>query len=202
MSQTTASRRATVLFFIAYTILLVGLVLLDQTTKFHAQKMFLAWSHPTDVQMFQSSSHNVLTLGTAPGSGNWFELNFTYVRNTGAIWGMLNNLPRGLSNAFFLGLYPIFMIILGLTFRASKSGQRLLRFSIICILSGAVGNFIDRATLGYVIDWMHPMWRIFGWTYSYPVFNIADAAIVCGVSFWFIDGLLETHITKQMTTKP
>jgi signal peptidase II len=199
VSEITVSRRNTVLFAIAYTILLIGLVVLDQSTKFHAEKLFLAWSHPSNLHAMQTTAYNAITLGTQTGSGNWFEFNFTYVRNTGAIWGLMGNLPRGASNIFFLILYPIFMILLGFTFRTSKPGQRLLRFSIVCILSGAVGNFIDRSTVGYVIDWMHPQWRLFGWSYSYPVFNIADAAIVSGVALWFLDGILETRATKRLT---
>jgi signal peptidase II len=197
VSELTVSRRNTVLLLIAYTILLVGLVVLDQSTKFHAEKLFLTWSHPSDLHAMQTTAYNAITLGSQ--TGNWFEFNFTYVRNTGAIWGLMGNLPKGLSNVFFLILYPVFVSMLGFTFRASKPGQRLLRFSIICILSGAVGNFIDRSTVGYVIDWMHPQWSIWGWTYSYPVFNIADAAIVSGVVLWFLDGILESRATKRLT---
>jgi signal peptidase II len=200
VSELTVSRRNTVLFFIAYTLLLIGLVVLDQSTKFHAEKLFLAWSHPSNLHAMQTTTHNAFTLGSPTGTGNWFEFNFTYVRNTGAIWGFMGNLPKGLSNIFFLALYPIFVIMLGFTFRASKPGQRLLRFSIICILSGAIGNFIDRSTVGYVIDWMHPQWRIWGWAYSYPVFNIADAAIVSGVVLWFLDSILESRATKRLAT--
>ena len=197
MHTSSTSKRSAVLFLIGYVLLLVSLTALDQSTKFHAQKAFLTWSDPTSTHAFQSSSYQAFLLGTRDATANWFELNFTYVRNTGAIWGILQNLPNNSSNIIFLVIYPIFMALLGHTFYTSKPGQRILRTAITCILSGAIGNFIDRATLGYVIDWMHPQWNIFGWHYSYPVFNIADAAIVTGVSFWFLDTLLDTRAARK-----
>jgi signal peptidase II len=199
VSENNTPQRTSVLFFIAYTVLLVGLVVLDQSTKFHAEKLFLTWSHPSEINIMDTSFRTVLSLGKQMGDGNWFEFNFTYVRNTGAIWGLMSNLPRGLSNTIFLGIYPVFMVLLGFTFKSSKPGQRMLRFATVCILSGAIGNFIDRITVGYVIDWMHPQWRIFGWSYSYPVFNIADAAIVTGVCLWLLDGFLENRTAKRLT---
>ncbi len=202
MTPAATPKRSAMLFLVAYALLLIGLAALDQTTKFHAEKAFLTWSHPSETHNFQSSSYQALLLGTRDAASNWFELNFTYVRNTGAIWGIMQNLPRGSSNLFFLIIYPVFMALLGYTFYTSKAGQRILRFATVCILAGAVGNFIDRITVGYVIDWMHPQWNLFGWRYSYPVFNVADAAIVTGVSLWFVDSLLDSRATQPPKAKP
>lgn len=197
MFTSAKSKRSAVYILIGYAFLLLSIAILDQSTKFHAQKAFLTWSDPASVQVFHSSSYQALLLGTRDGAASWFELSFTYVRNTGAIWGLFQNLPNNSSNLVFLIVYPIFMALLGHTFYTSHAGQRVLRFGIACILAGAIGNFIDRATLGYVIDWMHPQWNLFGWHYSYPVFNVADASIVTGVCLWFLDTLLDTRATKK-----
>jgi signal peptidase II len=57
--------------------------------------------------------------------------------------------------------------------------------SVGAIAGGAVGNVIDRVRFGAVVDFIHA--HAFGW--SWYVFNVADAAIVCGVAALVLDGL-------------
>ena len=54
------------------------------------------------------------------------------------------------------------------------------------ILSGAIGNLIDRLRFGYVIDFIHLHWQ----NHYFPAFNLADAAISVGVCFLLIDWFL------------
>jgi signal peptidase II len=58
------------------------------------------------------------------------------------------------------------------------------------ILSGAIGNFLDRVRFGYVIDWIDVRWNLLGWRYDFPNFNFADSCITVGVSFLLVDMLI------------
>jgi len=97
-------------------------------------------------------------------------LKFSYVENTGAAFGILNN------NIIFLigvSLLLIFYII-----REIKNNEnKLYVFSMSIILSGALGNLIDRIFRGYVVDFIS--FTIFD--VEMPLFNIADMLITFGV---------------------
>ena len=69
-----------------------------------------------------------------------------------------------------------------------------MRFTLGIILGGALGNFIDRIRLGYVIDFIDWHW----FTSSWPTFNVADSAISVGVVFLVIEMIREEkRIAKQ-----
>lgn len=92
----------------------------------------------------------------------------TYVQNTGAAFSIL----RGKTHFFtIVSLAIIFAIIIFL--RKVPSEKKILRMVMALVLGGAAGNLIDRFRFGYVVDFFD--FRI------WPVFNIADSAIVVGV---------------------
>lgn len=103
---------------------------------------------------------------------------FTYIHNTGAAWGML-------SGRFFL-FYAI-SIIAGIMliyyFIKSDKSQVLLRFGIVLIFSGMLGNLYDRVAFHYVRDFLD--FFVFG--YDFPIFNIADMGVVIGVLLIILD---------------
>ena len=87
---------------------------------------------------------------------------------------------RGISFGLFKGNRTIFIILiliisLVLCFYIFKLNKRYIGITICLalIVSGAIGNLIDRIRLGYVVDYIH-------FTFFPPVFNLADSAIVCG----------------------
>jgi len=103
-------------------------------------------------------------------------LEFTYVKNTGAAFSMF-------SDSTFLLIVVSIIILGGLVYYALvKCNNRLENISFGMIIGGAIGNLFDRVVYGYVIDFIDV--NIFG--YDYPVFNIADMAIVLGVLLLFI----------------
>jgi signal peptidase II len=63
--------------------------------------------------------------------------------------------------------------------------QRLARFGLALILGGAIGNLIDRATAGYVVDFVDVYWRCV----HFWAFNVADSAITVGVALMLLDVL-------------
>ena len=109
----------------------------------------------------------------------------THVRNTGAAFGMLNSME--------FAYKPAVMVIIALAALAAVASyaltlpatQRIARFGLALILGGAVGNLIDRATMGYVIDFVDVYWRgVHFWA-----FNVADSAITVGVVLMLLDVL-------------
>jgi len=110
---------------------------------------------------------------------NYF--NITYVRNTGAAFGILRNSLESFRQIFFMLMPPVAMVII-------VSISQVLALSLI--FGGAVGNYIDRLRFGYVIDFLDFHLKDF---YSWPAFNIADSCIVVGVGLL----LLMMAITKQ-----
>ena len=106
----------------------------------------------------------------------------TMVWNHGVTFGLLNGLgPWG--PWLLAGAALAVVIVLGVWLRRAES--RLVAAALGAIAGGAVGNVIDRLRFGAVVDFLHA--HAFGW--SWYVFNVADAAIVCGVAVLVLDGL-------------
>ena len=99
-------------------------------------------------------------------------LRFTYAENKGAAFSILQN-----HRTFFLVMTILMLIFLGYLYFRTKNISNLSKLSIAMISGGALGNFIDRLRLGYVIDFIDVR---FGNLYNFPVFNVADSFIVCG----------------------
>ncbi len=110
-------------------------------------------------------------------------LDLTRVHNTGAAFGMLNAAE-----------FPMKTLVLSLVATIALGGvawyaatvplsDRLARLGIAGVLGGAVGNLIDRATSGYVLDFVDAYWG----DWHFWAFNVADAAITVGVIFMILD---------------
>jgi len=119
---------------------------LDQLTKFYfAKNLFLNQSVPVIKGFFH----------------------LTLVHNRGAAFGILKNqIPLFIVTSLFA------IILIFVHLKKYKTSYSLYSLSLSLILAGAVGNFIDRVSFGYVIDFLD--FRI------WPVFNVADSAITIG----------------------
>jgi len=111
---------------------------------------------------------------------------FTYVRNKGAAFGFLHSAPEKFREPFFLAVPVIAIFVLGYLYYHSKKEEKLSRWALALILSGALGNLIDRIRFGYVVDFLDFYYEPWG---HWPAFNIADSAIVCGVGLLFVQSL-------------
>ncbi|MBI2742677.1 MAG: signal peptidase II [Chlamydiales bacterium] len=113
---------------------------------------------------------------------NWAGIDFSinHVLNKGAAWGMLSNFHQYLFYARLLIVGG--MIVYFFLFAVSKQ-----RLPLVLIISGALGNILDHLIYGYVIDMFH--FRF--WGHSFPVFNIADSAIFCGIAWLMIHSLIK-----------
>jgi len=112
---------------------------------------------------------------SVPVWAGWFDL--TYVRNTGAAWGML-----GGQNALLAVLSVVMLVVMVCFRRAFLSDTWEHRLALGLMLGGIVGNLMDRLRLGWVTDFLDFHWRGYHW----PAFNVADAAICVGVGIYVL----------------
>lgn len=127
-------------------------VSVDQLTKWFSQH-YLVFGEPVSVM-----SH-------------W--LSFQLVHNYGAAYGIFQN-----KRLFLLGVSLFVMMVCVVKFKKIATTY-WSRMGIVFLLIGTVGNFMDRAILGYVVDFIDI--RIF------PVFNVADMSIDVGVFCFVVD---------------
>lgn len=110
-------------------------------------------------------------------------LNFTMVWNRGITFGLLRG-DGPWSVALLAGVAIAVVVALAVWLRRAE--RPLIAAALGCIAGGAIGNVIDRLRFGAVVDFIHA--HAFGW--SWYVFNVADAAIVCGVAALVLDSAL------------
>ena len=144
-------------------------IVLDQATKFLAE-MLLVMHQPVPL---------------TPS----FNLMLTY--NTGAAFSFLAN-AGGWQRWFFLILGLAVSIGLIVWLQRLKPTEKRLAAALALILGGAVGNLIDRAWLGQVIDFLQLYYQRWYW----PAFNIADSAISIGAFLLVLDSLWPTHADR------
>jgi signal peptidase II len=111
----------------------------------------------------------------------------TYIRNPGAAFGLLASSGQ-LFRLVFFGLTSVFALgLLGMIFFRLRQDDWVGQLSIAGILGGAIGNLLDRARFGEVIDFLD--FYVNG--YHWPAFNVADAAISVGVFFLILHFALD-----------
>jgi signal peptidase II len=113
----------------------------------------------------------------------FFDL--THVRNTGAAFGMLNNIDFAYKAAVMVVVALVALGAVASYALTLPATQRIARYGLALILGGAIGNLIDRAAMGYVVDFVDVYWRgVHFWA-----FNVADSAISVGVALMLLDVL-------------
>lgn len=137
----------------------IGLIACDQLTKW-----FAATSLPLrgEIQLIQGV----------------FEL--SYVENRGAAFGILQG-----ARWFFIPITITVIAAIIFYFVKLPKNARLLRLALILICAGAIGNFIDRAFNGYVVDFLYFS------LIDFPVFNFADICVVVGAVLFGIIMIFE-----------
>ena len=142
----------------------VVLILLDQGTKLWALESLKPIHNMTLLEGF---------------------MDLTFVENRGVAFGMFSG------QRWFILLLTC-VIVIGLVWfyvtLPEKKEYRPVRVSLVLILSGAVGNIIDRLFRGYVVDFFE--FTFFEW----PVFNVADIYVVVGVILF---ALLMVFVVKE-----
>lgn len=104
-------------------------------------------------------------------------VSFTLVMNPGLAFGLLGSVPRGWRWVVAALSLVALAVLARVALRVLPAGGSVGRIAIGLIFGGAVGNLIDRARFGAVVDFVDVHWR--GW--HWPAFNVADSAISIGV---------------------
>jgi signal peptidase II len=154
-------------------IFLFGVLLLDQLTKsMIVQKLFLY----EKVEVIRGF------------------FNIIHVRNTGGAFGIFGGQKGGLGSVLFVVVSLLAIGTIVYLFVKAREDEKVLAFSFTLILSGALGNLIDRIRYGEVIDFLdfHVS------TYHWPAFNIADSAICIGIGLMALELLAKD---KKKNTK-
>lgn len=119
-----------------------------------------------------------------------------YVENPGAAWGLLARTSDSVRVPFFIVVSIAAIAFIITFFRKLPDDQHLLIISLSLVFGGAIGNFIDRLHLSYVIDFID--WYV--GTSHWPTFNFADSAITTGVVLlliqWIRDAAAERSKSK------
>jgi signal peptidase II len=130
------------------------------------------------VVALDQATKQLVDSGIDPGDSVnvFFGLDLTNTRNTGVAFGALQG--AGLIVAVLIGLSLALLI----GYFVANRDMPWLWLPVGLLLGGAVGNLIDRAREGAVIDWIDPV--------AWPAFNVADACIVVGVFslLWVVEG--------------
>ena len=111
--------------------------------------------------------------------------NLTMAHNTGAAFSFLAQ-AGGWQRWFFAAVAAIVSVVLLVWLKRLTATAKLEAVSISLILGGAIGNLVDRISLGYVVDFLD-FYNYYG-SYHFPAFNIADSAICIGAVLLIIDG--------------
>jgi len=146
-------------------------VILDQTSKHYADRV-LDYHQPVQV---------------IPGLFEWY---LSY--NTGAAFSFLAS-AGGWQRWFLLALALAISALLIGWMRKLEPDEKLTAIGLALILGGAIGNVIDRALLGHVIDFI----QVWLGSYPWPAFNLADSFITLGAVLLIGSGLLDRN--KEQT---
>lgn len=124
--------------------------------------------------------------------------NLTLMYNKGAAFSFLSD-AGGWQRILFVTLSTVISIFLffwlkQITRDPEQQHNQLLQIAIAFILGGAIGNLIDRAATGAVVDFI----QVYYSTYYFPAFNIADSAITLGAGLLILDMLLESRRNKTL----
>jgi lipoprotein signal peptidase len=141
----------------------------------------------------QSSKWWILNVISLPDVGQIVllpVLNLTMVWNRGVTFGLFN----GSSQWSYLALTAVALaVVVGLGVWLRRAESRLVAIALGAIAGGAISNVIDRLRFGAVVDFIHAHIGDVSWY----VFNLADAAIVCGVAALVLDSQLTRRRKPQ-----
>jgi signal peptidase II len=115
-------------------------------------------------------------------------LYITSHRNRGAAFGILQD------QRYFFIIITIIVVGAVIYYLQKHATDRLLKTALALVLGGALGNFIDRLLRGEVVDFVD----VYIGSYDFPIFNVADSALVIGVGLIFIQSCMES---KQKETE-
>lgn len=117
-------------------------------------------------------------------------LSLTHIRNTGAAWSIMEG-----QIVFFTIVTVVAVSVCGYLLVKQRNDNKFFTFGLTMIIAGALGNFIDRIRLGYVVDMFQTDFM------NFPIFNVADMSLVIGVIMVFIYAIWDEHTKEKQHAK-
>ena len=117
----------------------------------------------------------------------------THTENTGAAFSLFADSPSHWKTTLLIGFSLIAMIIVSVLLWRQSHVLTTTGVALSLILGGAVGNLWDRVASGRVVDFLLFYYRQYQW----PVFNLADSAIVVGAGLLVIEILFAEHHHRE-----
>ena len=182
--------------------LVVAVLVLDQLTKFWALGTLtsafgagadggLGWGE--ELRCFLWLTHPAASGSVVVSDDFW---RFSYVENSGAAFSFLASVGAAwFRRPFLLLVSLVAMVFIVVYYRRTTTRQLALRIALALVFGGALGNFLDRVRLGYVIDFI--VWHWYDKA-EWPTFNIADAAISVGVTLMVLDMLFAPKVKAEV----
>lgn len=163
-----SEKKKLIIDYVIYSSIIVFGIVLDQITKLLAVKYLIDGS-----------------VTFIPG-----VIDFTYVENRGMAWGLFAD-----QRWIFMTASVIAIVALSVFLYMRKSPNRLYAIAISLIISGGIGNMIDRTVLGYVVDFLEATFI------DFPVFNVADSFVTVGafglIALLILDIIKEAKAERQ-----
>lgn len=128
---------------------------------------------------------------------NFFNL--TYIKNTGAAFGILATADPSFRVPFFVIVPLGALVAIAFVFRKLPDTDLKLATALSLVIGGAIGNLIDRVVLGFVVDFLDFHWR---YQYHFPAFNVADSAICVGVGILMLDLAVRPEHEQEAQSAP
>jgi signal peptidase II len=119
-----------------------------------------------------------------------------YIHNLGAAFSFLAD-QGGWQRWFFTAIATIACIVFIVWLAKTPKSQKMLGVAFALMLSGAMGNLIDRALFGYVIDFLDFHWS----GMHFPAFNIADSMIFIGAALMILDSFQAENTVNETQEK-
>lgn len=124
--------------------------------------------------------------------------NIVQVRNTGGAFGIFGGGKGGIGSILFVVVSLIAIGAIVFLFVKTRENEKTLALSFSLILSGALGNLIDRLHHGEVVDFLDFHLS----TYHWPAFNVADSAICIGIGLMALQVLIRDHKKRTKSKAP
>ena len=154
-------------------------------------RTFLSWLALTLIIVFLDQYTEriiIATMGPYDVKEVFPFLAIVFTMNPGAAFSFLAD-ASGWQRWFF-SIVAMIAVVLLLVMLFRNTKDRFLSLGFVLVLSGAIGNLIDRIMLGAVVDFILIHWRDFHW----PAFNVADSCITIGAGILLFDGLFRKRI--------
>lgn len=148
---------------LVYLIVAAAVIIVDQIVKYAVMN---------SIEIGETVFHNPI-------------LSLTHLHNEGAAWSMLEG-----KMWFFYIITAVTCAVVVYILAKNLKSSKWLTIGLSLILGGAIGNFIDRIRLNYVVDMFQVEF------FNFPIFNVADMALTVGVGCVFIYILLDEKLDK------